>query len=81
MHAKVVLVDDWCTIGSSNMDRWNFRWNREANQEAEEAALSLALKDMLLDDFDHSDEIEYQRWLRRSWMQRLKEWVWGRIDL
>lgn len=81
MHAKVVLVDDWCTIGSSNMDRWNFRWNQEANQEAEEAALSLALKDMLLDDFDHSDEIEYQRWLRRSWMQRLKEWVWGRIDL
>lgn len=81
MHAKVVLIDDWCTIGSSNMDRWNFRWNQEANQEAEDLTLASAVKVMLLDDFAQSEEIEYQRWLERSWMQRLKEWVWGTIDL
>ncbi|KAG1682769.1 Cardiolipin synthase [Nymphon striatum] len=32
-HTKMVLVDDWFSIGSSNMDRWNFRWNLEANLE------------------------------------------------
>ena len=80
MHSKVVLVDDWCTIGSSNMDRWNFRWNLEANQEVEDPVLAAEVRSMLLNDFGHSDEIDYRSWLRRSRLQRLKEWLWGKID-
>ena len=80
MHSKVVLIDDWCTIGSSNMDRWNFRWNLEANQEAKDAALAADVREMLLADFDHSEEIHYKLWLRRSRLQHLKEWLWGTID-
>ena len=80
LHSKVVLVDDWCTIGSSNLDRWNFRWNLEANQEVEDAALAAAVQDMLQDDFGHSEEIDYMLWLLRSRLQRLKEWLWGKID-
>jgi cardiolipin synthase len=79
-HSKVVLVDDWCTIGSSNLDRWNFRWNLEANQEVEDAALAAEVKNMLLDDFGNSEEINYTLWLQRSRLQRLKEWLWGKID-
>jgi len=33
LHAKMLLCDDWLSIGSSNIDRWNLRWNLEANQE------------------------------------------------
>ena len=80
MHSKVVLIDDWCTIGSSNMDRWNFRWNLEANQEAEAPALAADVRKMLLADFEHSEEIHYKLWLRRSRLQHLKEWIWGTID-
>ena len=80
MHSKVVLIDDWCTIGSSNMDRWNFRWNLEANQEARDPTLALGVKNMLLDDFDRSEEILYKVWLRRSWLQHMKEGLWGKID-
>ena len=80
MHSKVVLVDDWCTIGSSNMDRWNFRWNLEANQEVEDPVLATEVQDMLLNDFRHSEEIHYKLWLHRSRLQRLKEWLWGQID-
>lgn len=80
MHSKVVLVDDWCTIGSSNMDRWNFRWNLEANQEVEDPALATEVRKMLLNDFRQSEEIRYKLWLHRPRLQRLKEWLWGKID-
>jgi phosphatidylserine/phosphatidylglycerophosphate/cardiolipin synthase-like enzyme len=62
------------------MDRWNFRWNLEANQEVEDPVLAAEVQSMLLNDFGHSDEIDYQSWLRRSRLQRLKEWLWGKID-
>jgi len=80
MHSKVVLIDDWCTIGSSNMDRWNFRWNLEANQEVDDHGLANDVRNMLSNDFEHSEEIHYRLWLQRSWLQRLKETLWGRID-
>src|SRR5205807_2323771 len=37
LHAKMILCDDWVSIGSSNLDRWSFRWNLEANQEIADA--------------------------------------------
>ena len=80
MHSKVVLVDDWCSIGSSNLDRWNLRWYLEANQEVVDVVLALEVNNMLLDDFRHSEEIDYGLWLQRSRLQRLKEWLWGKID-
>jgi cardiolipin synthase A/B len=33
LHTKVVLADDWVSIGSCNLDRWGTLWNLEANQE------------------------------------------------
>jgi len=81
MHTKTVLVDDWCTIGSSNMDRWGFRWNLEANQEADDLALAVEVQNMLLNDYGCSKEIHYNLWRQRSWSLRWKEWLWGKIDL
>ncbi len=80
MHTKVVQVDDWCTIGSSNMDRWNLLWNLEANQETNDPELAQAMQEMLLNDFEQSEEILYEAWQRRSRLQRLKEWLWGNMD-
>lgn len=80
MHTKVVLIDDWCTVGSSNMDRWNFRWNLEANQEVEDPVLAGEVREMLLTDFAHSEEIDYRLWMQRSRSQRFKEWLWGTVD-
>ena len=80
-HTKMVLIDDWFTIGSSNMDRWNFRWNREANQEIMDETTTIKAREILLNDFKHCDEIKYQDWLSRSKYQRLKEWIWGKVDI
>jgi len=80
-HTKMVLIDDWFTIGSSNMDRWNFRWNLEANQEVEDKFVANKAREIMLTDFNMCREIKYIDWINRSKMQRVKEWVWGRLDM
>lgn len=80
-HTKMVLIDDWFSIGSSNMDRWNFRWNLEANQEVKNKDVAAKAQKILLNDFSHSKEMVYSQWIKRSWLQRVKEKFWGKIDL
>lgn len=80
-HTKMVLIDDWFTIGSSNMDRWNFRWNLEANQEVEEKSVALEARNIMRDDFNDCIEICYLDWINRSRLQRFKEWIWGSLDM
>lgn len=80
-HTKMVLIDDWLTIGSSNMDRWNFRWNMEANQEIDDKDTSQQARNIMCNDFKNCHEILYHEWARRSRMQRMKEWLWGKVDI
>lgn len=35
LHCKLVLCDNWTSIGSSNLDRWELLWNLDANQEVD----------------------------------------------
>ena len=81
LHAKTLLCDDWVSIGSSNFDRWNLRWNREANQEVDDARFAKAVRGMLENDLANSIEIDRGRWRRRRWITRLREHLWGRVDL
>lgn len=80
-HTKMVLVDDWYTIGSSNVDRWNFRWNLEANLEVESQDSADDARAVMETDFGNCIEIDYKSWVNRSKMQRFKEWLWGKVDL
>jgi len=80
-HTKMVLVDDWYTIGSSNVDRWNFRWNLEANLEVHSKESADIARKIMEDDFESCEEIHYKLWVNRSKMQRFKEWLWGKVDL
>ncbi len=80
LHAKVLLCDDWVSIGSSNIDRWNLRWNLEANQETLSLELAHEVRQMFEGDFLRSHEIKYENWYRRPWHRRLLEWFWGHID-
>ncbi len=80
-HTKMVLIDDWLTIGSSNMDRWNFRWNLEANQEIENQEVAEQAYKIMQNDFNNCTEIHYYEWAKRSRFQRFNEWLWGRLDI
>ena len=81
LHAKTVLCDDWVSIGSSNLDRWNLRWNLEANQEVDDAGFAASARSTFEEDFRHSVECRYEEWRRRPWHARLRERFWGRVDM
>ena len=76
-HAKVVLCDDWVSIGSSNLDRWNQRWNLDANQAVLDAQFSLQVAAMFENDFALSRQITHEDWERRPLWQRFKERYFG----
>ncbi|HEB98912.1 MAG TPA: phosphatidylserine/phosphatidylglycerophosphate/cardiolipin synthase family protein [Thiotrichales bacterium] len=80
LHQKVILCDDWASIGSSNLDRWNLRWNLEANQEVRDPAFAAEVKQMLETDLAESLEISPYPWARRTWGERLGEWFFGHLD-
>jgi len=80
-HSKVLLCDEWTSIGSSNLDRWTLRWNLEANQEIEDVAFAHQVGAMLEEDFTKSHERLFSEWTGRPWYQRWKERFWGWVDL
>jgi len=79
-HSKAYLCDQWCSIGSSNLDRWNLLWNLEANQEIDDQDFANSLKQMLTNDQQQCIELHYETWRQRPWHRRALEWFWGRID-
>lgn len=80
LHAKMILCDEWLSIGSSNVDRWNLRWNLEANQELLDQQLIAEAALLFERDFGASREIQPKNWHHRPWYRRLQEWFWGNVD-
>ncbi|MEK7321471.1 MAG: phospholipase D-like domain-containing protein [Pseudomonadota bacterium] len=80
-HSKVLLCDDWVSIGSSNIDRWTMRWNLEANQEIADADFAADVHAMLNSDFAESKEYLLPHWKNRPWYRRLLERFWGGVDV
>jgi cardiolipin synthase len=77
MHAKLVLCDNWTTIGSCNIDRWNLRWNLDANQEIEDADFTRSVITMFENDFSQSTEVTLGDWNKRSLINKIKIAIWA----
>ncbi|WP_426155927.1 phospholipase D-like domain-containing protein [Pseudomonas sp. TSRC2-2] len=80
LHLKMVLVDDWVSIGSCNFDHWNLRFNLEANLEALDPALTAAVEASFVKDFGLSQLVSLEQWQRRPLWRRVKQRVWGWVD-
>ncbi|WP_434562748.1 phospholipase D-like domain-containing protein [Pseudomonas sp. R1-6] len=80
LHLKMVLVDDWVSIGSCNFDHWNLRFNLEANLEALDSGLSKAVAASFERDFEQSLQVSLDTWQRRPLWKRFKQRVWGLVD-
>jgi phosphatidylserine/phosphatidylglycerophosphate/cardiolipin synthase-like enzyme len=80
LHLKMVLVDDWVSVGSCNFDRWNLRFNLDANLEALDPELAAAAVACLQADFADSCEITQEHWRARPWWRRLQQRLWGWLD-
>lgn len=81
LHAKTLLCDQWVSLGSSNLDRWNMRWNLEANQNIQDSSFAHSVTEMMQADFANSVECTYEDWRNRSWWDRLSIYVYSRIGL
>jgi cardiolipin synthase len=79
-HGKMMLCDNWVSIGSSNLDRWNLRWNLEANQEIDDQYIAEQVQEILEKDFLASDEQFYEEWIKRPWHGRVWEYFYGLIE-
>jgi len=80
-HAKFVVADSYATLGSCNIDRWGLRWNLEANLESRDGRLAADLRLLFERMLSQCREITPQEWQRQPLMQRLRQWIFGRIDL
>ncbi len=80
LHLKMVLVDDWVSIGSCNFDHWNLRFNLEANLEAIDPALTQAATASFERDFLLSHEVSLKDWQSRPLWRRVKQRLWGWVD-
>jgi phosphatidylserine/phosphatidylglycerophosphate/cardiolipin synthase-like enzyme len=72
LHTKIVLADEWVSIGSCNLDRWGTLWNLEANQEVSSPQfahqVSLALEQTLSHSVAFRDPGEIESgWSARFW--------------
>lgn len=79
LHIKCILCDNWISIGSCNLDRWNQKWNLEANIEVEDSHFTKQIETMLLTDLSQSQEINRERWQRRSWINKTLQAFWATI--
>ena len=80
LHLKAVLVDDWCSIGSCNFDRWTLHFDLEANVESGDPQLIAELTAVFQQDFAQSHEVSWESWLARPWWQRAYEHLWASLD-
>src|SRR5690606_41127267 len=80
LHLKMVLVDDWVSVGSCNFDHWNLHFNLEANVEALDGELTAAVAASFVADFANSTEITLDDWRARPWWRRLQQRLWGSLD-
>ncbi|MFJ4142251.1 phosphatidylserine/phosphatidylglycerophosphate/cardiolipin synthase family protein [Pseudomonas sp. NPDC089734] len=80
LHLKMVLIDDWVSIGSCNFDHWNLRFNLEANLEAIDPALTRDVEASFEKDFTLSASITLADWKARPLWRRVKQRLWGWID-
>jgi phosphatidylserine/phosphatidylglycerophosphate/cardiolipin synthase-like enzyme len=79
-HAKMIICDDWVSIGSSNLDRWSFKWNLEANQEVQNATFATVAAAVFEGDCAQSEMLSRRNWPQRAWLDRLQERIAGALD-
>ena len=74
LHSKsIVSDDDWCTVGSSNMDFRSFENNFEANAFIYDADTALQVKAVFMEDLTHCTEIHLDEWKKRPTLNRCLE--------
>ncbi len=74
LHSKMMVVDDEvCTIGTTNIDFRSFEQNFEVNAFVYDEQKAIELKGYFMDDLAQSRIIHLEEWRKRSLWQKSKE--------
>ena len=74
IHAKAMLIDDrTALVGTANIDVRSLELNYETTVLVQDEITLNKLKAMILEDIDHSIELNLNEWLKRPARQKLAE--------
>jgi len=83
LHSKTAVIDGvWSTVGSTNLDWRSFLDNDEINAVVLGREFGQKMSDMFAADLAASRGIDPERWERRPFSFRIKEWMarmWERL--
>jgi cardiolipin synthase A/B len=80
MHAKVAVIDDWATVGSSNIDPFSLLLSREANVMVFDAGFAKQLREQLLESIQEGGAaLALTQHAARPWTRRLLNWLAYRL--
>lgn len=77
LHAKTLIIDDWATVGTSNLNHRSLLHDLEVDVVLTSRASLEALTAQFKKDSEKSHTVSMHDWLNRSWAERLA----GRILL
>ncbi|NND25071.1 MAG: cardiolipin synthase [Flavobacteriaceae bacterium] len=74
IHSKTMVVDDvFSSVGTANMDYRSFNINFEVNALIYHKPTAQALKEIVELDLEHCEEVNYEDWMNRPNIDKLKE--------
>lgn len=71
LHAKSVIIDNWATIGTSNLNTRSFRHDLEVDLVVTQESTLKMLENQFLEDLKQSQRIELRHWKKNQWINRL----------
>lgn len=75
LHAKSVLIDDWASVGSCNIDNLSFLFNHEANLMGTDPRFVEDVRHMFGKDFKESKRLTMEKWLKRPFSDKFLEYL------
>jgi len=76
LHAKTAIVDDdFCTIGTYNLDERSWRKNLEVNLAVEDAPFAQHVRGWFERDLELANRVNLETWRTRSYLRRGLEWA------
>jgi len=73
LHSKIAVVDDWCTVGTHNLDYRSWRYNLEINVSADDAKLAAELSERIESAIAEAQRLDPKAWAARPFFQRWLE--------
>lgn len=70
LHTKVLILDDWIAIGSSNLNHRSLLHDLEVDINIRTAKAKFEIEQQFLADLKNSQEVFLSQWYKRPWYQR-----------